>query len=562
MLAAMKPSTRTSDHSSPVPATPAMVFPWGWILPIIGACAVVMTGHMLGGAWLSQSSMGLPAGLWIVLVVGAVSWLASRKPGAAPVVTLRAETSEEAPRETRRPARDTLARPAAARETRTEVRAEAQTETRIAAPAPQPVTTPEPASTVSAEAPAAQAAPAGESLVASEECATPPAPSLHVTWPQDAARSTGLTILSRAASIFESPDGSEPRWAESLSGWLDAGRAPARALRVGLMLDEWAAGRLADDTRRDIDWLVATGASATDSLRAQNLDAIVTADDENLIVRTREHASREAGWFDWGAQRPMTYFSIFPLRLDTSRVTLSGAMDLVDDGDEALTLTRRVIRLAALFSRLPARLSLADRLGGRAAIYRGQSGADLAGGALREMASLLASDHSRVARIAARVASAWVATAPDTMSDAERCALCDRVAAAAGDEAEVMLRTAAVRLAMLDDRLGIDALIRADRMVRQRGTLDGLDHIKLLQAELEHGAYGDMTLGRVAAGICLACAATPADRIAFLKDDLLEDMRFSHYLVGRDKEHAILIDVFRQLERHRRADVYGLPAAA
>ena len=105
-------------------------------------------------------------------------------------------------------------------------------------------------------------------------------------------------------------------------------------------------------------------------------------------------------------------------------------------------------------------------------------------------------------------------------------------------------------------------LLRADRLIRQRGTFEGLDHMKLLQAELEHGTFGGMTIGRVAAGICLACAVTPADRIMFLRDDLLDDLRLSSYLVGRDREHAILIDVFRQLERNRRADVFGLPAAA
>jgi hypothetical protein len=218
--------------------------------------------------------------------------------------------------------------------------------------------------------------------------------------------------------------------------------------------------------------------------------------------------------------------------------------------------------VAALGSRYPARLTLADRLSGRTAVPRGGAGLDITAETLREAAWSLTGDSPLTDRTVARVTSAWIATAPDTLGDRERCELADRVVGAAGDEAEVLLRVAAVRLAMLDERLGVDALVRADRLVRQRGTIEGLDHMRLLQAELEHGTFGAMTLGRVAAGICLACAVTPADRISFLRDDLLDDLHFSSYLVGRDREHAILIDVFRQLERNRRADAYGLPAAA
>jgi hypothetical protein len=378
-------------------------------------------------------------------------------------------------------------------------------------------------------------------------------------------RRSGLTILSKTARTFEGPGGTHGSIFDALARSLDERGAPTSVLRVGIMLDDWHAGRLADDSIRDVNWIKSSDSSPSLAMLAQNLDAIVThaGEDapESLVVRTREHAAREAGWFDWGTPRPMTYFSIFPLRLDASRVTMPGMLRSLDEGETpALTVARRVIRLAALMSRSPVRLTLADRLSGRTAVIRG-SRPDLTGDAIREATELLGETGTAAERAAARVASAWIATESDLLGDAERCRLAGLVAQAAGDEPEVMLRVAAVRLALLDEHLGIDAIARADRMIRQRGTLGGLDHLKLLQAELEHGTFGDMTLGRVAAGICLACAATPADRIAFLKDDLLEDFRFSHYLIGRDKEHAILMEVFRELERNRRAETFGLPSA-
>ena len=76
----------------------------------------------------------------------------------------------------------------------------------------------------------------------------------------------------------------------------------------------------------------------------------------------------------------------------------------------------------------------------------------------------------------------------------------------------------------------------------------------MLSCELEHGPYSPMTLGRVAAGICLLCASSPTERLAYLRDDLLEDMRYSGWLVGRDTERAVLIDVFRAIERARRGE--------
>lgn len=544
--------TESSDHLHARHSTlgPTPFAPWyaaAWVFPVLAACAVVLTGHVLGVTWLREPSLGVPTGLWMVLITGLASHAASRRRHVGPVVPGMAWDRVGG-------SGDTFIAPPAQ-----------------AAPiASTPSTQPASAAPVSGDTPTQpSASPQAQAQAQAPQTAAPskPAPkraaSLRPTWPTDALRRGGLTIISRAARTFESAAGAQSPLAENLSRRLDERGSLVRPLRIGLMLEDRHAERLADSTLWDVDWLRAEGTSPALALSEQDFDAVVThaGEDapESLVVRTREHAAREAGWFDWGAARPMTYFSIFPLRLDASRVTLPGLVRSLDRGDTpALTIARRVIRLAALLSRSPSRLTLADRLSGRAAIVRGAR-PDLAADALREAAELMGEDVTPAERAAARVASAWIAT--DALPDLERCRLADLVARAAGDEPEVMLRVAAVRLSLLDEHLGIDALTRADRMIRQRGTLGGLDHLKLLQAELEHGTFGDMTLGRVAAGVCLACAATPADRIAFLKDDLLEDFRFSHYLTGRDQEHAILLEVFRELERNRRAESFGLPAA-
>jgi hypothetical protein len=516
--------------------------PWrsaGWVLPVLAACAVVLTGHMLGGAWFSAPAAGLPAGLWVVFATGLVAYGVSRRGGNEGYGGVTGSVRSVVP----------------VRLERDRTRAEEGT-ARAEREVPREVAAEKPESSVKKESKPTRVTPRR-------------ARSLDVKRPGDLARRGWLSGLAAVARSFEGPDGSVGRFAASLLQRVDergGSLGGVGRLRVGLMLDSWAAGRFATDEFRDVEWVRAEGSSPTRALAEMNLDAVLCEGEaEGVVVRTREHASREAGWFDWGTPRPMTYFSIFPLRVDASRVTLHGLLRELEQGETAgVSAARRVTRLAALMSRLPGRLTLADRFAGRGALVRG-AGAEVMADGLREAAEMLGEEPSAAERAAARVASAWVATEHEGLRDNERCRLVDLVTRSAGDEPEVMLRSAAVRLSLMDENLGIEAIARADRMIRQRGVqgglLGGLEHLRLVQAELEHGTFGEMTLGRVAAGLCLACAATPADRIAFLKDDLFEDFRFSHYLIGRDKEHAILMEVFRELERARRAETFGLPSS-
>ena len=58
-----------------------------------------------------------------------------------------------------------------------------------------------------------------------------------------------------------------------------------------------------------------------------------------------------------------------------------------------------------------------------------------------------------------------------------------------------------------------------------------------------------MTLGRVAAGVCLVCATSAPERLPFIRTDFMDDVRYSAWLVGRDQDRAALYDVFRVVER-------------
>jgi len=45
-------------------------------------------------------------------------------------------------------------------------------------------------------------------------------------------------------------------------------------------------------------------------------------------------------------------------------------------------------------------------------------------------------------------------------------------------------------------------------------------------------------------------------------EDVLDELKHSPLLVGRDQDHRMLVQVFRTLERIRRSERFGLPAAA
>jgi hypothetical protein len=411
----------------------------------------------------------------------------------------------------------------------------------------------------------------------SHEPAPPPASDgaklLVPTWPQG-LRGSGFRLASHAGRVagwclgvleqtvkgesVTDAAGESPAQ-RRLAGRLDSARWPTSPLRVGLRVGHELSRRIkeAPGSGGVRFVFVASETGDRDACRSLDLDAMLVALPAGMKILTREHRQREAAWFDWGSTRPLSYPAVFPTRLDCGQVTV----DESPAGDVEVHLLRAILEAAAVSSRASARLVLADRWGGRKAVDEG--------GVLDDAMSRLAGVFQQASlgqvrsahRAAARVLSAWaLADRPGGFSPRQR-QLAELCARCAGNEAEVMLRLGAARLADLDDAGGRQALLAADRMLRDRPTLPGVDNEAFVQAELDQGRHDPLAVGRVAAGIVLACAAMPVEKLVFTQGDLLDEMRFSAWLVGRDQDRTLVHCLTRELVSQRRAEQLGLPPA-
>lgn len=380
-----------------------------------------------------------------------------------------------------------------------------------------------------------------------------------VSWPRSPLFSSALVACARGIERACELMGID---ADRAASWHDSIAWPQRPLRVGLAVD----GELAT--------LITHGAGAVGvefvrcdpgvDLPASSLDAVVGPAEGGIRIRSSVADGRDASWYDWGAERPLSYLSLFPVRFDPELVTITDQRG-VPTGSSAML--SQLVRAAALFARSNDRLSLRDRFDGRRPLGEtvGRGGLESLDACVERLAEQIQT-HTNPAelapadRVACRAVSAWLATT-GPIDQARRLQLMECVAKLIGDEPETMLRLAAVRIASMEDEGGIEAIVAADRLLRDRQVHIAPDHASMLSCELEHGPYSPMTLGRVAAGICLLCSSSTTERLAYLRDDLLEDMRYSGWLVGRDTQRAVLIDVFRAIERSRRSDE-ARPASA
>jgi hypothetical protein len=350
---------------------------------------------------------------------------------------------------------------------------------------------------------------------------------------------------------------------------------------VALALGEREAGAIAAahaDARRghafDVSWFLVSPERAARALYADALDAVVTLDAIDrrgrvLTVRTLEHPGRDAGWHDWSARPPLSYLSLFPVRIDCARATLEG-VDFTEPA--SIRAIAGLIELAAALSRSPARLGADDRLRGRAPIAPGVGAgathtgrglaplrvtADPVLAAVRALADTLR-EHAPspratgVERAAARVVSAYLASCADA-DDRERLESTELCARVLADEPEAALRLLAARANAGDDEGALDAARGALAALTDAPQMRLDDLPSLLHAELDLAPAGALTTGRVAAGLCLLAAEMPPDRIAFLRADLADDARYCQWLVGRDQERALLLRVLRELELTARA---------
>jgi hypothetical protein len=326
-----------------------------------------------------------------------------------------------------------------------------------------------------------------------------------------------------------------------------------RPLRIGLDAGPDMRRALIDaPTKLDIEWMVLSPSSDDQaSLRQHSLDALFRTSGEgrsaSAKIVTREYPEREAAWYDWSTPRPMTYASVFPVRIDLCQVTLA-ELDVASPAQ--ISLVAASLRAAAALARCPSRLRLSDRLTGRLPSAREDEAVrtptSLADRAMLELTAELVgmTGQSSVTSAAGRAISAWLASTEAWLDLTLRRQGVEAALVAVGPEPELLLRAAALRIATFDDEAAFQALRDAEHLIRSGAhpTLD--EHLAFLQAELELGSPNPLTLGRVAAGICIVCSTSPREKVAFIRGDIMDDVRHSAWMVGRDQDRALLREVF------------------
>jgi hypothetical protein len=338
---------------------------------------------------------------------------------------------------------------------------------------------------------------------------------------------------------------------------------PTRPLRIGLHMPESEAGALSEarGTCR-VEWLrLASWEDPQAACRRHALDAVVYhAADGPVRIVTLERPGRAAGIVEWADPRaPLTFDSVFPSRIDPAAVVIEGATRTrVREGADLL---RGLLEAAALLARSAHRLTLADTMLGRRATDPSTEGSPRSSSATFQ--ALADSAHRQrecwpeASALARRVVGAYFISVSG-LEPRERSAGLER---AAGDSPDALaaLRLGASCIGALDDEHGVDWLVKADALMREGvANLAPLDHAAFLEAELAHGTDDPMGVGRAAAGIAMVCAAATCERIAFVRDDMLEEMAYAGWLVGRDQDRGLLIGVFLEIEHARR----GVPDEA
>ncbi|MCC6427934.1 MAG: hypothetical protein IT435_14075 [Phycisphaerales bacterium] len=497
MLHSFVPSPRDGDNQRPEGPSSVLVVA---TLASLGASAIVALAYWLGALWLSESAMGLPAGVWIVVLLAAWSAGAERRR-----VTGRTRGHSGS------------------------------------------------VGTHEAGLIEAGGGSRWERVVAGL--------ARMAAWIDQR-----LSLMPMGGAWSVGGSGFDSRWRRMLLRWLPRLGMPEAPLRIGMAMGRRKAEQIAEQDSMGIRWLMLPrSAEAWSSASEHGLDAVLIEPAPGVVrVCTLEREGCDSSWFDWSHRRPLSYEAVFPLRIDPSHVSLDLSSE--SDAPRCAEMIAALARAAAIWSRHPARLGVEDLVLGRRPVVTGSNGSDgvesigwsrdAISAAMIGLAQRLESDGSTLRataadRAAARAVSAWVSSWDESIADDQRRRWAEACVRILPEEPEVMLRLAAVRLSAFDDEMGIAALRDADAILQHESGLLAADPVAFLQAELEHGPENPMTVARVAAGLCLAFAGVPTKRLAFLQEDLLDDMRFANWLIGRDQDRALLIRILRELREAR-----------
>lgn len=344
---------------------------------------------------------------------------------------------------------------------------------------------------------------------------------------------------------------------------LEDGRWPSRPLRLGVTDPALRLDLSLTMGSCETEWVdVTPDRTPMELCRRLHLDALLMVDVRGgLNLTTPETRQRAAAWHDWASARPVTFSALFPGRVDCAELKLPS-----DAGrPSALPLLRALIEAAAVFSRHPSRLSLSDRLNGRLPMIEtrreltlpttGNAGRDAQRLVVQRLCDLLAKPmelaNVAASRAAARLVSAYATGVDDDLPEPERLEMVETAARVSGEEPEVLLRLAAARFASYEDDAGLQALLRAERTLRTHELNAGSTQLPFLQAEIEMGQGTPISLGRVAAGVAMVSASAPSTHLGFLRDDLLDDARYSGWSQRQDQDRNLLAEVFGVLIESR-----------
>lgn len=544
-------------------------------------CAVVSMSHWLGASWLSESWIGLPVGAWLVGAgVGVSHLLESRWKSIRDTARLLAAegrstflSHRSAPAEPFAATGDDAGRRARAERYRDRSDAPG-THRPVGMPASAPQTSwTDPAEHVDDMPVGEQDIPTSERGRVQETSDLEPGDCepdiVHIagTPPESSDAATGAKAWSMGAMrlgrrLIENPT-EALRNARSILG----AQAPVRSagparLRIGIAASAREVDSLMDIASGEplhgsrIEWIpVETGRMHSQLMTGHRLDALVCRQrGGELVIAVPEHPSKGAGWTDWSLRMPLSYAGIFPTRVDPALVTCGG-MNLLHERDARLTT--RLAEACAVLGRLEPRLSVSKMWDGRAALADMTSSGGPMERVMLRLTHALAADWSDrtparplAALAGARAASAWLASW-EQMDPKQRRGLLEVCSSIIGDEPEALFRLAAGQFAAYEDTAGLEHLSEAFRVVIASQEKVAADPLAFIHAEIELGAHGPLTLGRVAAGLCLLWATSNQQSLDYLRDDLVEDLRYSGRFVGQDQDQLLLREIIRRMDQLR-----------
>ncbi len=360
-----------------------------------------------------------------------------------------------------------------------------------------------------------------------------------------------LTLTPSIARVVRGlPGAAEALDHPTLADWLDRAGVHALPTRIGVQTVGGWLHELISRCGEQTDWFaLEPGHEPSDAARAMFLDAVITHDAQRLTISFCEHPGRESAWHGWARERTLASEHVFPARVDLAHLEVPFPISPTD-----WPLLARLLTAGCELSRIPSRVSPIDVIAGRRRVPGTSDTADLA---MLSLAAGLSSDNlprSPVTAIASHAVLAWLCTSATGMDPTSRRSAGEAAARFTPGEPHAMLRLAAARIADCDDAAGIDLLLAADRILRSSVAVPlGPGAVG---AELETPGFDAMALGRLCAGITLACATTELDRVGALRDDLLDDASHHEFFRERTQDLFLIERVFRALVHARSLNQY------